>query len=251
MSGPTPTQPHRESIELRALKNRRSGSQAADAFNSAGPQDTTFILHEVQPHHTLQGIALQYSTTVAHLKKLNNLTTNDDIHARGQLKIPAARHGLLYSAVHFGEQAGIELKSESLIHTTRNIVLQNGPKSLAAASATSNSAETANNAVLDIEADSDAPDSVAPASESQLFLQKFDQSLATNRQRQEALLREAEGTTSVTPLLVARDASARPWFLPSDWRQLAVFVAAMVLLFPVAVYISEYVEAPNPADHQP
>lgn len=60
---------------------------------AAGAEAMTYVMHVIEPHHTLQGIALQYRVTVDQLKRFNSLWTNEELHTREVgMRIHAGAH---------------------------------------------------------------------------------------------------------------------------------------------------------------
>ena len=53
-----------DAIELSDLRAGLRGRRGAGGLVNDDEEEETYVLHEVQPHHTLQGIALQYRLTV-------------------------------------------------------------------------------------------------------------------------------------------------------------------------------------------
>jgi LysM repeat protein len=68
-------------------RGEQSRLELTDFYSSRKEND--YIEKHVLPTDTLQGIALQYNTTVADLKKLNNLHTDAALHAHRTIKVPA------------------------------------------------------------------------------------------------------------------------------------------------------------------
>eukprot|EP00048_Salpingoeca_helianthica_P018945 m.243650 g.243650 ORF g.243650 m.243650 type:complete len:269 (+) comp28187_c0_seq1:51-857(+) len=119
-----------ESIELEDLNKR---PQRRARFLSEGQddedQEETFVVHEVESHHTLRGIALQYKSTVDQIKRLNNLWTDNDLHSRKTIKIPVVRNGILYEKFH-SHAADSDEESPAgaaKTHTTRRMVRPHQP----------------------------------------------------------------------------------------------------------------------------
>lgn len=66
-----------------SIKNRYS-------FDSKTSDDSDqFIHHLIQPDDTLEGICVMYRANIGHVKRVNRLWTNDSIHMRKILQIPA------------------------------------------------------------------------------------------------------------------------------------------------------------------
>jgi len=75
---------------LMATKRGGDKSKSYELNNYPPPRrQNEFIERLVLSTDTLQGLALLYNTTVADLKKLNNLHTESDLHARRVLKVPS------------------------------------------------------------------------------------------------------------------------------------------------------------------
>jgi hypothetical protein len=78
-NGPEPRSPSL------SIKNRYS-------FDLNAPEDSDQQIHHlIQPDDTLEGICVMYRANVAEVKRLNRLWTNDSIHLRKILQIPATK----------------------------------------------------------------------------------------------------------------------------------------------------------------
>ncbi|KAI6230414.1 LysM and putative peptidoglycan-binding domain-containing protein 3 [Aphelenchoides fujianensis] len=79
-------------IELRSRNRGFPTTSAAGGGGWAPREDEkVFIEHVVQPTDSLYKIGLQYSVPVSEIKRVNNIGTEQEIHAVKQLRIPVSR----------------------------------------------------------------------------------------------------------------------------------------------------------------
>ncbi|CAG7837289.1 unnamed protein product [Allacma fusca] len=71
------------------MATKRGEQSRLELTDFYSKKENDYIEKHVLPTDTLQGIALQYNTTVADLKKLNNLHTDAALHAHRTIKVPA------------------------------------------------------------------------------------------------------------------------------------------------------------------
>nr|CAG4644308.1 EOG090X0DPX [Lepidurus arcticus] len=75
---------------LTGTKSVRKYGSTAQHQPATMKASSRVIEHKVQPHDTLQGLALRYETTMEHIKRFNRLWTNDSLFLRESLKIPVS-----------------------------------------------------------------------------------------------------------------------------------------------------------------
>eukprot|EP00055_Hartaetosiga_balthica_P003224 m.6996 g.6996 ORF g.6996 m.6996 type:complete len:325 (-) comp2689_c0_seq1:175-1149(-) len=225
---------------------RTMGSNSGGNYNIEGVNTTTttnssqkaFILHQVEDHHTLNGIALQYRASVDEIKRLNNIWGEGELHARKTIKIPTLRHGYLYAAVMESNIDAIDgIDNSILTHTTKNPVM---PTKLSADDKKSSShhhipleafiVET----IEDEEKKFGAPED-STASSSHNILAKFDEQLQEVIANQEAL---EENTTASGHNVVGIHRRKNTWasWYPQHWTQVVAALLIIVIVVPIAAY---------------
>lgn len=204
------------------------------------PSRDVYVLHAVEPHHTLRGIAVQYRLTVDQLKRYNNLWTEEDLHSHRTVKIPTTRDGFLYNAVHEtgGASFGAEMlgDQDSKLHTNMRAM----------------PAEEESGEAFRVERHNpDAPVDSAQSSTTNSvdYLSRFDaelsQVLETQRRREE----DADTDSTTVGLIGMPVRENRLWgnFYPSDWRVIVAVFILVAVVIPVAFYMLEpHVQAPPP-----
>ncbi|PFX30946.1 lysM and putative peptidoglycan-binding domain-containing protein 4-like [Stylophora pistillata] len=85
------------SVEMTELRprSRNKRSYASTKIASKQSKKTETIDREIQPSDTIQSFSLQYGCTIAELKKVNNLYSDQDFYALTTIKIPVQPHGIL------------------------------------------------------------------------------------------------------------------------------------------------------------
>lgn len=97
-SDPNDTRPFVE-IPLSNIRSRsRPPPPNVDAAAANEPTSDNCVEVPVASDDTLQGIAVRYSTTVALLKRLNQLSTEQDFHFLRSVKIPVTSYGGVITA---------------------------------------------------------------------------------------------------------------------------------------------------------
>eukprot|EP00912_Choanoflagellata_sp_UC4_P000731 UC4_evm1s458 len=79
------------------LSYRRSAAQSANPFkeDDFDMEELPYILHNLAPHHTIEGIALQYRVKVEDIKRFNKLRSLSEIYTLKSVKIPQKKGSLL------------------------------------------------------------------------------------------------------------------------------------------------------------
>lgn len=243
-----------EEIEMAAMggdagrlrSRRRAGVGSSEGGDNRSspiaelpPPPETFVMHTLEPHHTLAGIALQYSVTVEHLMRMNKLFHANDIHALTQLKIPASRHGALYAdpeafATEADESGG------AATHTTAR------PR---AADSTEVAREDGTFAVTSGEggADDSMVESNAVLQDTEAFLNTFDSQMQTAIQAMDTALQKqmAEGGADVGVVMpivdTSQDLTGLMAFYPKDWRVVVcITMIGVVVTIPLILYFFKY-----------
>jgi hypothetical protein len=106
---------------LKARGGYRRRARAGQPQSFASPEapeddDLAYVWHELEAHHTLAGIALQYRVTIEQLKSANQLNNEAELVTRARLMIPTHKFGSLFAnpEEHRSADAG------SKTHTTAN-----------------------------------------------------------------------------------------------------------------------------------
>lgn len=211
-----------ESIELEDLNKKRKLRQRFLSEGEGEDEESqeSFVVHQVESHHTLRGIALQYKTTVDQIKRLNNLWIDNDLHSRKTIRIPVVRHGILYEKFH-GRQADSdeEQADQTKTHTTRRMMRPNAspPRLHAAALSLASQADE--------------------TSSSTEYLDRLDRQLNSVISAQQKLIESSTLPTSVVvvpaSLSVERDTSVLG-SLSRDWRLLLFCAVCLVVGLPSA-----------------
>eukprot|EP00730_Choanoeca_flexa_P020188 TRINITY_DN9873_c0_g1_i3.p1 TRINITY_DN9873_c0_g1~~TRINITY_DN9873_c0_g1_i3.p1 ORF type:complete len:284 (+),score=46.61 TRINITY_DN9873_c0_g1_i3:252-1103(+) len=233
---------HHDEVEMQDMPasslSRRGKSRS---FDGRGPsftresidaeEELTYVLHAVETHHTLRGIALQYRVTVDQLKRFNNLWTEEELHSRNTIKVPAARFGALYTSVMEGETTftteAANLDPNTKTHTTmRPMPAQAGEQRREAFSMDMREASDGPNA------DGDA-DSQGSSSD---LLSKYDRELSQVLESERKRSNSSSGSRGdiIAPLPRRQEHSLMNYY-PKDWRVLMVFCLLLVILVPVVV----------------
>ncbi|XP_063714041.1 lysM and putative peptidoglycan-binding domain-containing protein 4-like [Symsagittifera roscoffensis] len=58
--------------------------------------EENFVYKKMQTGDTIQGIALQYHTTIAEIKRLNGLISDQDLFGLKHIKVPTSKHSVLH-----------------------------------------------------------------------------------------------------------------------------------------------------------
>eukprot|EP00049_Salpingoeca_infusionum_P001557 m.49323 g.49323 ORF g.49323 m.49323 type:complete len:247 (-) comp11087_c0_seq5:3361-4101(-) len=216
----------REAIPLRTLRK----------------QEETYVLHEVEPHHTLAGIALQYLVQADQLKRINSIWNDDELHTRKTIRIPASKDGFLYSTVmESGDMSALVDPTEAAAktHTTRKPLRPTSPSA---------------GFIVEHHADDGRTAEAAEAASESMRLLSSDEILAQYDTTIQAAQSSLESVESVSPSFTALDMSlARTTpnsltnWLPSDWRSMLAACVLVAVIIPLAfVFIGPYVQAPPP-----
>ncbi|EDQ92031.1 uncharacterized protein MONBRDRAFT_35832 [Monosiga brevicollis MX1] len=232
----------------RAKSSPGTGSQGSTSFDGRGPvftrdaigseSELTYILHAVEAHHTLQGIALQYRVSVDQLKRLNNLWREDELHSRKTIKVPASRYGALYTAVMEGDNSfGVAepTSDESRTHTTMR-PLPAAPVGRSEVAAHLNvgpdNADCAHSLL-----GSAGCGVRANSAESGDLLAKYDKQLGDileqERQRSDEPEKDSDGRRIFAP--VPRRHNAMTDWYPSDWRIVLLVCLALLIAVPIVI----------------
>lgn len=93
--------PHIESdrslVKLNSNHHEREHSSIDVDSNRYHSQN--FVYYNVQPGDTLQNLSVRYSCPVATIKRLNNLWSDQEFHARSRLKLPVGRLRLITDVI--------------------------------------------------------------------------------------------------------------------------------------------------------
>lgn len=86
-----------DSVEMTELRPRSRNKRSYASTKTASKQSkkTETIDREIQPSDTIQSFSLQYGCTIAELKRVNNLYSDQDFYALKTIKIPVQPHGIL------------------------------------------------------------------------------------------------------------------------------------------------------------
>ena len=77
-----------ESVEMTRLSQRGlAHRRRTDPVSERGSEEMVFIWHDMEPHHTIAGIALQYRVTVEQLMRVNQLQTQQELHSRKRIMV--------------------------------------------------------------------------------------------------------------------------------------------------------------------
>eukprot|EP00045_Choanoeca_perplexa_P023042 m.11885 g.11885 ORF g.11885 m.11885 type:complete len:285 (+) comp9883_c0_seq1:196-1050(+) len=234
---------HHDEVEMKDMPssslNRRGKSRSFEGRGPAFTRDSieteeelTYVLHAVESHHTLRGVALQYRVSVDQLKRFNSLWTEEEFHSRKTIRIPAARFGALYTSVMEGETTFTNLEEPVdptangagvKTHTTMNpLPAQNEGRREAFR--------------LDIPASSHPGSEAGESVDSNDLLSKYDRELS---EVLESERRRTDSTSNSRAELIApmprRADNSLMNFLPKDWRVLMLFCVLLVIIVPVVV----------------
>lgn len=217
----------------------RGGSPLPDAV-----EEETFIIHVLEAHHTLAGIALQYSMPVDRLMRINKLFHQNDVHALSQLKIPANKHGALYAdpeAFRSDDPEG------TATHTTAR------PRAAVASEVAVDGKFVAESGGGP--ADESMHETVLQDTEA--FLDTFDSNMQTAIAAMDTALQKQmnEGgadTGVVMPIIdTHQDTQGLMAFYPKDWRVVVcVVLSGIVITIPIVLYFFKYmyvnIRSPDP-----
>lgn len=232
------------------LRSRRRTDGRASPTNAEPPVvEETFVIHVLEPHHTLAGIALQYSVSVDQLMRINKLFHQNDVHALSQLKIPANKHGALYAdpeAFRSNDPDG------TATHTTAR------PRAAVAS-------EVAVDGKFEVEtsererspsANESIHESEAVLQDTEAFLDTFDSQMQTAIQAMDSVLEkqmnEGGDTGVIMPIFdTSQESSGLMAFYPSDWRVVVcVVMTGIVITIPIVLYFFKYmyvnIRSPEP-----
>lgn len=76
-------------------KEKWPGSASHLKLDSTADYHQEYVEHLIKPNETLQGLALQYRSSVFDLKRANNIVKEGEFYARRVLKIPVCQHSSL------------------------------------------------------------------------------------------------------------------------------------------------------------
>jgi len=239
-----------DSTRLRS--RRRTDGRASPTIERAEvspvpPVEQTFVIHVLEPHHTLAGIALQYSVSVDQLMRINKLFHQNDVHALSQLKIPANKHGALYAdpeAFRSDDPEG------TATHTTAR------PRAAAA------SEVAVDGKFIDEEsggagaADESLHESESVLQDTEAFLDTFDSQMQTAIKAMDTALQkqmnEGGDTGVIIPIIdTSQESSGLMAFYPKDWRVVVcVVMTGIIITIPIILYFFKYmyvnIRSPEP-----
>lgn len=223
-----------ETIEMKQLKRR---AHKKDSSSSPPPEiekdgDTTYVIHVVEPHHTLRGIALQYRVPAEEIKRLNMMWTDDELHTRKKLKIPVDPNGIIYYAV-------MNNKLDELLDQT--------------AASDSPHTHTTKNLLKPTDVLPKEP-SDSEHSTSAQFLEKLDEQLNLVMKSQERLASEFQhsnnNSVTIAPRVVRKQVNPLVNLMPQDWRSVVILLLVVAVVVPAIFYVIEpLIVAPPP--HKP
>lgn len=165
-----------------------------------------YVIHTLEPHHTLAGIALQYRCTVEQLLRINGFGSHLDLHTKAQIRIPVSRYGALYAdpSAFKSEDAG------SATHTT-------------AAPRLPTSQDRVAGGLIE---GADDPDE-ATSNDTHAYLSSFDAQMEGAIAAMDATLAAQVRDEPLPPAAaLAPQAEGLMAFYPKDWRVLFGCVAA-------------------------
>eukprot|EP00039_Didymoeca_costata_P020166 m.340299 g.340299 ORF g.340299 m.340299 type:complete len:260 (-) comp19228_c0_seq1:35-814(-) len=226
-----------ESHELkRTLKRRQpkvnnsDDEQSGDERKRTSPEgddDSAYVIHILEPHHTLAGIALQYSVPVEKLMRANNFFTRDDLHSRTEIKIPVNRYGAIYHELNMNK----DVPPPKELHTN-GVVTHTTARARPATEEDLQPAHWSDSAPMTQENDTAA------------FLENLDDQMQSAIQAMDAAIKEQMENTEVTPLPlpVPANQSSEEW----DWRLILCGAIACFVGAAIFVALMERVRAPSP-----
>ncbi|EGD72363.1 hypothetical protein PTSG_00383 [Salpingoeca rosetta] len=223
--------PWKQEDEQHGSPSSAAAASRTATTTSAYGQDpnTTFILHEVEGHHTLTGIALQYRTTVDQLKRLNNIWGEAELHARKVIKVPASRFGHLYAAVQESNLDDLDGMEEGVkTYTTKRPFLPTENPNISLPS-------EAFSRISYGDDDNSQHDSEEEPADSSEVLAKYDAQLQTVMEHQARLESSSVADARVIGLL-RRENAWTTFTSPGMWKRAVAILVVMVVLVPVAVY---------------
>lgn len=229
-----------EAHELKTTLNYRKKAGENDIVDGkpmrqvSKEQDQAFIIHILEPHHTLAGISLQYGVRVEPIMRANKLFTLNDLHSRSEIKIPVNKHGSLY---HDPEAFKSDDPDGTATHTTVK----------------------ARHATEEDMSPSQTDDRVTPSPpplDSAAFLDDFDDQMQTAIRAMDRALKEQlssnEDENGNSPMMFGFDSHERNpsemSLYPTDWRWLLCITVTIFASAPLIYYLWMKVEAPEPHD---
>eukprot|EP00038_Savillea_parva_P000615 m.97301 g.97301 ORF g.97301 m.97301 type:complete len:296 (-) comp10208_c0_seq1:388-1275(-) len=251
-----------EVVEMTDFQASRGGYRRRRGdLDRVADEDLTYVWHELEPHHTLAGIALQYRVTVEQLKSANQLVTDQEIAARKRLMIPTHRHGVLFNNPE-------EYKSSdhgAVTHTTANPkppdksrdgTLVFDPRlSYRKSSQSDGDFEQGRREgfivvnvtdVDDLEAAAGAKDPHRNASAE--YLASFDSQMQSAiRAMDSTLQKQSSNENEVVPLVRTAPRPPQDWEIQfTDWKTAVVALSVVLLVSFSTVFLYKFVSAPQP-----
>eukprot|EP00041_Stephanoeca_diplocostata_P014713 m.276867 g.276867 ORF g.276867 m.276867 type:complete len:275 (+) comp19772_c0_seq1:328-1152(+) len=221
-----------ESLEMSEFGSARSKAQRRRTDIGADKNaEISFVYHQLEPHHTLAGVALQYRVTVEQLMRLNQLQTQQDLYSREKLRIPTHKYGTLYNNPE-------QYRSQDAGTTTHTTALPQRATSV----------EDVRKEAFLIDVPENAPLQEESGRRSRTeFLESFDNQMRTAIAAiDETLLKQSESNRDdIIAVRTARDKDE--WvFKLQDWRVAVVALSVILLVSFSTVYLLRYVSAPEP-----
>eukprot|EP00053_Salpingoeca_punica_P010585 m.95138 g.95138 ORF g.95138 m.95138 type:complete len:397 (-) comp15439_c1_seq5:49-1239(-) len=226
----------------RIRKTSESDDDEDGGGSSSNREEDSYVEHIIESHHTLRGIALQYRLTVDQLKRFNNMWTDDELHSRKTLRIPAHKDSYLYNAVLGNEpDDGLAAESDTTTHTTRK----------ARAPVKSGSSTT-----LVLGPDTETADSKATAvSKTNIpvssFLEHIDKDLEIARSRPNSCEVIVSESQALLPAATTTSRSSTALLdFQLDWRYVTAALVCLAIIAPIIVFfIAPNLVPPPPTTH--
>jgi len=235
-----------EDIAMTGMSRRKRsdvGSPKSAAGGLGQPEDPNeaYLMHILEPHHTLAGIALQYRVTVEQLMRANHFFNRDELHTKKEIKVPVKKHGALYADPEaFRTEEAIE---GSATHTTARPV--------AAATFNEGVAKDDRASLLNRRSTTDGS-TTELLNDTEKFLSTFDDQMQTAITAMDNALQQqmdsGDGRAHVFVRRSDADDVGLMKFYPKDWRVLSILaIVALLSVIPILYYLLDYVKAPGPA----
>lgn len=225
-----------ESMEMSDLGTSHNKAQRRRTDVGAGKNtDLTYIYHQLEPHHTLAGVALQYRVTVEQLMRLNQLKTQQDLYSRERLMIPTHKYGTLYNnpEQYRSQDAGATTHTTALPH--RAISLEDIRKEAF---------------IIDVPENPTLEEEIGRRSRTE-FLASFDSQMRTAIAAiDETLSKQSETNQEGSSIAIRTARNKDEWvFKLQDWRVAVVALSVILLVSFSTVYLLKYVSAPEPVSN--
>eukprot|EP00040_Diaphanoeca_grandis_P029355 m.171748 g.171748 ORF g.171748 m.171748 type:complete len:276 (-) comp31661_c0_seq2:53-880(-) len=243
-----------ESIELtnfNARRRRKNDGHESPSLThprqaAKVEEEPQFVWHELESHHTIQGIALQYRVSIESIMRMNKLKTIQEMHIEKRLKIPAKTHGAL---LHNPEEFRSADAGTNKLYTT---AIPQARSELDLNSATQTGHEDGTKLVTHEE----EMEENAPRPSAASFLNTFDNQMESAIKAMDTTLKKQATTDDSTDTLIyARNVrQSSQWDLnfqvrDHDWRVASLALAVVLLISFSTVYLFKFVSAPLP--HRP